>query len=175
MAQIKLIDAFSQAADGIFFENLALADNTYALPASAASWICVASFRCKINSTANWSPLGIFFIGGFYNAYNPTKAVVAFAGNRSGSSSLTCLACALGSSPTKMRIRQKGDTWYVDLYRSVASANDYQKFSAILSNVSDYTFLDTPESVPETPTDGSTVRATLTLKTITSGSVTTTA
>lgn len=176
MAQIKLTDSFSQIVNGLSVGKLMITDNTYATPAmSAAGWQNIASFKCEIGNSQNWPPLGIFFIGGFYNAYNPTKAVVAFAGNRGGSSSLVNLACALGTSPTKIRIRQNAAVWYIDLYRSDTRAMNFQRFSSILSSITDFTFLDTPESVPETPTDGSTVRATLTFKAIASGSVTTTA
>lgn len=176
MAIAKLTDGFSQIVNGLSVGNLIMTDNTYTAPLmSAAGWQNIASFKCKIDTSQNWSPLGIFFVGGFYSSYNPTKAVVAFSGNRGGASSLVNLSCALGTSPTKIRIRQNSEIWYIDLYRTDTRRLTYQKFSAILSSISDYTFLDTPESVPETPTDGSSVRATLTLKTIASGSVTTTA
>lgn len=176
MAQIKLIDGFSQIVNGLSVDKLVITDNTFTTPAmSAAGWQNIASFKCEIGSSQNWSPLGVFFVGGFYSSYNPTKAVVAFAGNRGGSSSLVNLACALGTAPTKIRIRQNSAVWYIDLYRSDTRAMDHQRFSSILSGITDFAFLSTPIEVPETPTDGSTVRASLTLKTIATGSVTTTA
>lgn len=176
MAIAKLTDGFSQIVNGLSVGNLMVTDNTYTTPAlSAAGWVNIASFRCRINSSSNWSPLGVFFISGFYSAYNPTKAVIAFAGNRGGTSSLVNLACALGTSPRGIRIRQNGEMWYIDLYHPDTRRMTYLKFSSILSSATDFTFLDTPIEVPETPTDGSTVRASLDLKTITTGSVTTTA
>lgn len=176
MATVKLRDGFSQIVNGLSVGNLIMTDNTYTSPAmSAAGWQNIASFKCEIGSSQNWAPLGVFFVGGFYSSYNPTKAVVAFAGNRGSGSSLVSLACALGTAPTKMRLRQNGAVWDIDLYRSDTRAISSQRFSSILSGITDFTFLSTPTEVPETPTDGSTVRAAVTFKAIAVGSVTTTA
>lgn len=163
--------------------DLGFASNRYNnTNVTAAGWYRLLKLKqATLSSSQYFHVTGQIFITGFYNAYKPAKGVFSFTYDGAASyGNIVQLGGVLGSSPTQIRITSTSSSApdgngyvMIDLYYSNTGSMAGNNISVIACGVKDI-ITQAPVLVDAAPT-GETVRATLTISTISTGKVTTTA
>lgn len=162
--------------------DLAIASKRYtANNITAAGWYRLAKIRlANVGPTQFLHCAGLIFLAGFYNSYKPSKGVFSFAYDGGGGGNIVQLGGVLGGSPTQLRLvstaagaADGAGYLMIDAYFSRTGTMTGNVISVEVSGANILTLQD-PVAVADTAT-GETVRATMSLATIASGHVTTTA
>lgn len=149
---------------------------------TAAGWYRLLKLKqATLSSSQYFHITGQIFITGFYNSYKPAKGVFSFTYDGSTSyGNIVQLGGVLGSSPTQIRITSTSPSApdgagyvMIDLYYSNTGSMAGNNISVIACGVKEITATD-PTAVASSPT-GETIRASLTIGTVSSGKVSTTA
>lgn len=149
---------------------------------TSAGWYRLFKLQqATVNSAQYLHITGQIFITGFYNGYKPSKGVFSFTydgGTNYGN--IVQLGGVAGTSPTQIRITSTSSSApdgpgyvMVDLYYSNTGTMTGNNISVIACGVKSIT-ATAPTAVASSPT-GETIRASLTIGTVSSGKVSTTA
>ena len=162
--------------------DLAIASKRYtANNITAAGWYRLAKIRlANVGPTQFLHCAGLIFLTGFYNSYKPSKGILSFASDGGSSGSIVQLGGVLGGSPTRLRLvsttaaaADGAGYLMIDAYFSQTGGMSGNVISVAACGAKTLT-LQAPVAVADTAT-GENTRATISLTTIASGHVTTTA
>lgn len=161
--------------------DLGFASNRYdSTNITAAGWYRLLKLNIAVQGTATAHVVGQIFLTGVYYSYKPSKGVFSFDYDGGGGGHIVELSGVGSTSPTQIRITSTSASAadgagyiMVDLYYSNTSNMAINNISVIACGVKGIT-ATAPTAVASSPT-GETVRASLTIATVSSGKVSTTA
>lgn len=162
--------------------DLGIASNRYNnTNVTSAGWYRLFKLKqATVNSNQYLHIAGQIFITGFYNAYKPSKGVFSFDYDGGSGGHIVELSGVGSTSPTQIRITSTSSSSpdgegyvMVDLYYSNTGTMTGNNISVIACGVKGIT-ATAPTAVASSPT-GETVRASLTIATVSTGKVSTTA